>query len=83
MRKRTNTPMLEALAWARQHGFEPYRATEHQLKIGEANFYPGKGTVFVDGETTRRKETGLDALAEVLRELGYLGEPSDQLEPDT
>ena len=44
----------------------------HQVKFGYVNFYPRKGTVFVDGEIRRRAETGLEALAAVLRELGYL-----------
>jgi hypothetical protein len=46
------------------------------------NFYARKGTVFVDGEITRRDDTGLDALAAVLREFEYLDDPTDDLEPD-
>jgi hypothetical protein len=72
MRKRTDHPMTEALAWFHDHGLEPDQPTEHQLKYGEVNFYPRKGTIFVDGEIARRNETGLSALAAVLRELGYL-----------
>jgi DNA-directed RNA polymerase subunit E'/Rpb7 len=72
MRKRTDVAMIEALAWLRDHGLEPDQPTEHQVKFGYVNFYPRKDTVFVDGEICRRNETGLEALAAVLPELGYL-----------
>ena len=82
MRTRTDDPMTEALAWFHHHGLEPDQPTEHQLKFGEVNFYARKGTVFVDGEIARRDETGLDALAAALRELGYLDDCPDDPEPD-
>jgi hypothetical protein len=44
----------------RDLGFQPDQPTEHQLKIGDANYYAGRGTVFVDGEIARRDETGRD-----------------------
>ena len=49
MRTRTDAPMIEVLAWLRDLGLEPDQPTEHQLKIGDVNFYPRKSTVFVDG----------------------------------
>ncbi len=72
MRKRTDAPMTQALTWFHDQGLEPDQPTEHQLKYGDANFYPRKGTIFVDGEIARRDKRGLAALAAVLRELGYL-----------
>jgi hypothetical protein len=82
MPKRSDDPMTEALTRLRDLGFEPAQPTEHQLKIGAVNYYPGRGTVFVDGEICRRDETGLDALVTVLRELGYFNDTPDELEPD-
>ena len=70
MRKPTDDPMTEARTWFHHHGLEPDQPTEHQLKYGEVNYYPRKGTIFVDGEIARRDETGLAALGAVLRELG-------------
>ena len=64
--------MIEALDWFHDHGLEPDQPTEHQFKFGDVTFHPRKDTVFVDGEICRRDETGLEALAAVLRELGYL-----------
>jgi hypothetical protein len=70
--------MIEALAWFHDHGLEPDQPTEHQFKFGDVTFYPRKDTVFVDGKICRRDETGLEALAAVLRELGYLRGSSRQ-----
>jgi hypothetical protein len=78
MRKRPDTAMIEALVKLHDLGFQPDQPTENQLKIGDANYYAGKGTVFVDGETARRDETGFDALVTVLRKLGYLDDSPDE-----
>jgi hypothetical protein len=75
MPKRTDAAMTEALAKLRALGFEPDGPTEYQLKIDIVNYYPVKGTVFVDGEVCRRDETGFEALVAVLREFGYLDDP--------
>jgi N-dimethylarginine dimethylaminohydrolase len=77
MRTRTDAPRIEALAWFHDHGLEPDQPTEHQFKFGDVTFYPR--TVFVDGKICRRDETGLEALAAVLRELGYLDDLPDKL----
>ena len=53
--------MTEALAKLQALGVEPDVPTEYQLKIGIVNYYPGKGTVFVDEEICRRDETGFEA----------------------
>jgi hypothetical protein len=68
MPKRTDAAMTEALAKLQALGFEPEDPTDYQLKIGIANYYPVKGTVFVDGEVCRRDGTGFEAFVAVLRE---------------
>lgn len=63
----------EAEAWLRTRHLPFRRATQYQLKIGqEVSYYPGNGRIFVDGESQRRPDTGLPALAAVLKEQGYL-----------
>jgi hypothetical protein len=46
-------------------GCDPDRLTDHQLKIGNVNYYPGKGTITIDPHH-RHPKKGLDALFEVL-----------------
>jgi DNA-binding response OmpR family regulator len=45
------------------------RLTDHQLKIGNVNYYPGKGTITIDPHH-RHPKKGLDALFEVLELQG-------------
>jgi hypothetical protein len=40
--------MKEAIAWCRTKALDARRNTDFQLKIGLINFYPEKGTIFVD-----------------------------------
>lgn len=53
--------MKQAVAWFRAKKLKVARHTEHQLKYGLINFYPGRGTISVDrlGTLTRR---GLEVL---------------------
>lgn len=72
-----NTPdaaMAEAEAWLRRAGIRFTRKTTFQLKIGCVNFYPVRGTIFVDGDPGQRPARGLAALAEVLREFNLFPE---------
>ena len=45
------------------------RKTRWQIKIGPINFYPERGTIFVDGEAAPRQEEGLETLLTILDEL--------------
>lgn len=79
MAKQTSeTAMLEAENWLRARGVRYATHPPHHLKVGEVNYYPRAGTIFVDEERESRRERGLDALSEILRRLGYL--PPDSLE---
>lgn len=64
--------MQEALDWLRAHQLRHRPLTAYQVKIGPVSYFPGKGTIFIDQEPRRRPDTGLDALADVLRELALL-----------
>lgn len=58
--------MQEAKAWLTEHGL-PYRhLPPHQLKIGSINFWPGTGTITIDGELGKRPAKGLAGLEEIL-----------------
>jgi hypothetical protein len=61
-----------AEAWLRARGVPYRRPSPHHLKVGSVNFYPGKGTIFVDREAARRREIGLSGLQQVLAALGLL-----------
>lgn len=37
------------------------QTSQFQIKVGPYNFYPGKGTIFIDGDREARPERGLDA----------------------
>ena len=64
-------------AWLSARRISSRRTSRYQLKIGPTiSYYPNKGTVFVDGEDQARPHTGLPALEVVLREQGYLRDPS-------
>lgn len=65
-------PMEVALAHLRALGLSPIKKTRYQLKLGRVSYYPGKDTIFVDGEDGARPETGLEALERVLRDVGVL-----------
>ena len=46
-------------------------ASVHQIKLPRGvSYYPGKGTIHVDGERGARPERGLVALREVILERG-------------
>lgn len=58
--------MQEAKTWLTEHGL-PYRhLPPHQLKIGSINFWPGTGTITIDGEPGKRPAKGLAGLEEIL-----------------
>lgn len=46
-------------------GHRVVRHSEHQWKIGEISYYPGKGTIMVD-PTKRHPEKGIEALLDLL-----------------
>lgn len=67
--------MAEAAAWLDQNAIGYEFIPPHQIKIYCINFWPGRGTITVDGEAEKRPEKGLDGLAAVLdsdQMYGYL-----------
>lgn len=58
--------MKDAMAWLDERGVVYLHLPPHQIKIGMINFWPGKGTITVDGEQQRRDGKGLAGLESVL-----------------
>jgi hypothetical protein len=64
-----DTPaMAKAIATLKDHDIAFIRTSIHQLKIGEWNFYPNRGTLVRDDGSAAETERGLDAL---LARLGH------------
>jgi hypothetical protein len=64
--------MSQARQWLIEHGISFEQMTDYQLKIGRINFYPGKGTIFRDGDKTRHSVIGLEGLADLLKADGHM-----------
>ena len=45
------------------------KTTAFQLKVGPYNFYPGKCTIYMDGDQKFRPERGLDHFLMIVRKL--------------
>jgi len=41
----------------------------HQLKVGPFNFYPKKGTIYIDGEVERSSMKGIDHFVAMIKGL--------------
>lgn len=65
-------PMSQARQWLIERGISFEQMTDYQLKIGRINFYPGKGTIFRDGDKTRHSVIGLEGLADLLKADGHM-----------
>jgi hypothetical protein len=48
-------------------GYDLFRPNEFQLKIADVSYYPGTGTILVDGEK-KLPRTGLEALRALLEQ---------------
>jgi hypothetical protein len=57
---------LWAIKRLRQEGYFVSRPTDYQIKVGDLNFWPDKGTITRDGQRGRLSEQGLDALIALL-----------------
>jgi hypothetical protein len=66
--------LAAADAWLRARGVSYRRPAPRHIKIGPANFYPGEGTIFVNREAARRRDTDLSGIERVLNALGLLDE---------
>ena len=63
--------------------------TAFHIKVGDLNFYPGRGTIYRDGDQKALTKNGLDAFIEVARphkrtddNLHYLEIKEQQLEDE-
>jgi hypothetical protein len=42
--------------------------SKFHVKIGDVNYFPGKGIIYIDNDFGKLEETGIEALKQVLRE---------------
>lgn len=52
--------------YARTHNLPITRPNEHQIKIGDLNFYPSTGTILRDGERQKEPVRGAQALIAII-----------------
>lgn len=70
MTSRSTTPeMRQALERLTAAGIQYKQTSDYQIKVGPYNFYPGKGTIFIDRQTEARPERGLDNFIAIIRKL--------------
>ena len=61
--------MNAALERLRAERVHHKQTSDFQIKVGPYNFYPGKGTIFMDRAPKARPERGLDNFVTLLRKL--------------
>ena len=54
-------PVRQAIQALRERGVTFDLKTVHQLKVDDLSFYPGRGTIFRDGDSGAIAEHGLEA----------------------
>lgn len=55
------------------HGIRYWKPTAFQLKVGIYSFYPGKGTIYLDGAPEARPERGLPSFIELVQRKSKSG----------
>ena len=50
-------------------GIRYKQTSDFQIKVGPYNFYPGRGTIYLDSETKARPERGLDNFIKIIARL--------------
>jgi len=59
--------MREAMESLDAQGIRFKKPTAFQLKVGLYSFYPGKGTIYLDGAPQARPERGLERFLELVQ----------------
>lgn len=61
--------LAAAIEWLKAEGITfVVKNKNHHLKVGKFNFYPKRGTIFVDDERAKRTEHGLEQFKELIGE---------------
>jgi hypothetical protein len=61
--------MIAALERLRAERIRHKQTSEFQIKVGPYNYYPGKGTIFMDRDLGARPERGLDKFIRLVCKL--------------
>lgn len=64
-----DTLMAEALKALSNRGFRALKRSRYHLKVGPFNFYPGRGTIFRDGDQRALDKRGLTEFTNMLERL--------------
>jgi hypothetical protein len=61
--------MRQAITRLKSEKITYKQMTKYQLKVGLFNFYPGKGTIYVDGAQERHPHKGLNELISLVQKV--------------
>jgi hypothetical protein len=67
VRSKHSLKMGLAIKRLKELGIEFDKVSEYQIKVGEWNFYPSKGTIFRDGDPRKLRDHGLEAFTRIIR----------------
>lgn len=79
MTSRSATPeMRYTLDRLNAAGIRYKQTSEFQIKVGPYNYYPGKGTIYLDRESKARPERGLDNFIKIVSRIRERAGSSDR-----
>lgn len=68
-RERSSPDMNIALERLAAERIQHEQTSAFQIKVGPFNFYPGKGTIYMDGDQKARPERGLENFLALITKL--------------
>lgn len=71
MKDHSPSQMDKAIQALNNSGIRFRKVSEHQIKCGMFNFYPSKGTIFIDRCLQAESEKGLPAFIKMLEDARY------------
>ena len=66
-RQNNSAKMNHTIEQLTAQGIHFDQPTRFQIKVGHFNFYPDRGTIYVDGESKGRRERGFETFLELLK----------------
>lgn len=67
MQENTRCTMEEATTTLARQKIRFVKKTAYQIKVGQFNFYPNKGTIYIDGQKEAQARKGLEEFIKLLR----------------
>lgn len=72
--ERAANVLTNAMTWLDERGIDYEHLTPYHIKIDAINFWPGRGTITIDGDDQKRLENGLVGLEAILIAAGVLAD---------